>query len=1201
VPPRRPSQGSIGLAAVLAALAVQPLAGCRTSAPGAADTPSPPAVRTPRVSELDRLATEQSARPDASAMAAPPPEGLPAQEVEPRPGPDTDGKRLAPLADVLSQARTPLEPVEPQSRATPESIRLYVTGRTKLLEGKATEALADLEAAARLDPTSATILGQVAEAQLELGRRASAVVTLSNAVRLGLRDARGLHVLGRDALRSRRTEEALGWLAHAASDERAAPELRTIVGVDLAECLEGLGYELAARDALLRALRSPATGITAGRYRAEAAEVFRRRADLWRRAGDLSLRLGEAPLARECYELSAKSPSPDPGAIVPRRVYALMRMGAPAAAARLVIDDIRESGGRVEDRHLPLLAYIAAHSECDRAIAAALGDLTAELGDRATPTARSGLARAAAAVLPADEAARALTRHLIGAPRDRAATTDLLVALGDESVREQTRALAALVAANPDSTATIASGVVALGRNTPTLLEQLSGRGDPAARLLAGVLMTKLDQPERALAHLGQAEPPGTLAPAILAARAGAASDLGDESTLAAVVQRANELAASGAPATARAAAGALVLADRPAEALRHLVPLTEPPNHADPGLLLDIASLHLRSGDPASAEAALKRACEADPLDERPYEALLTLYNTGGPLADSTKLTATARALRQAVPTSRVVRTIAAQELVSRSLWPQAEAALVRLMEPASEDPQDLALLTTIWERAAKAQPDLTAHGERWLRDRLEQRPFAPGLVISLTRVLVALDRAAEAEQFIREKLAPLPMGELARTREWVLREGLEKPDEANAAALERLARAPRTLANVLEHAEVLAASGEFESAAAQFAAVPEGAQISGEQAARLVQILTRLRPDDVAQGGARAAEGALRLFDLIARRGVPIPPALHVARLQLLAAAFPDDTERFLSACREMGRQYPEMREQAFLQGYKVLAELPAAGPVLRFLPVAAREFPKLRDPLLTEWMRLTCQKGDVDDARRLVESDDARALLELLLGARSQGTPIPDAERAQRAELAYQLATEISGLERNGVAVRVYRLALELQPDHGWTSNNLGYLLLESGGDLAEAERLIEVAYRQMPDDYHVVDSLAWVRYKRGHLEDRPDAPGAVSLLRRAEELARVEAQNSGEFQDPTISDHLGDALWRTGDRDGAVKAWSIAADSRARTLELVDAARGDEPGEEPPFVARLRAELDSVKRKLEQARLGEAPAVEPFARP
>jgi tetratricopeptide (TPR) repeat protein len=102
----------------------------------------------------------------------------------------------------------------------------------------------------------------------------------------------------------------------------------------------------------------------------------------------------------------------------------------------------------------------------------------------------------------------------------------------------------------------------------------------------------------------------------------------------------------------------------------------------------------------------------------------------------------------------------------------------------------------------------------------------------------------------------------------------------------------------------------------------------------------------------------------------------------------------------------------------------------------------------------------------------------------------------------------------LEQDGdveSAVTTARGALSESPDSPTVLNFLGYLLADHGRDLHEAERLIERATTQEPDNGAFIDSKGWVLYRLGKLAE------ARQELERAAQLTHG---------DPTVLEHLGD---------------------------------------------------------------------------
>ncbi len=104
-----------------------------------------------------------------------------------------------------------------------------------------------------------------------------------------------------------------------------------------------------------------------------------------------------------------------------------------------------------------------------------------------------------------------------------------------------------------------------------------------------------------------------------------------------------------------------------------------------------------------------------------------------------------------------------------------------------------------------------------------------------------------------------------------------------------------------------------------------------------------------------------------------------------------------------------------------------------------------------------------------------------------------------------------------------------SVELAPDQANALNFLGYALLERREDLDYAEELIRRASALEPGSPAITDSLGWVYYVKGEVDE------AIPILERAA---------VGEPDEPTINEHLGDAYWVVGRRRDARFAWQAA---------------------------------------------------------
>ena len=115
--------------------------------------------------------------------------------------------------------------------------------------------------------------------------------------------------------------------------------------------------------------------------------------------------------------------------------------------------------------------------------------------------------------------------------------------------------------------------------------------------------------------------------------------------------------------------------------------------------------------------------------------------------------------------------------------------------------------------------------------------------------------------------------------------------------------------------------------------------------------------------------------------------------------------------------------------------------------------------------------------------------------------------------------------------------------MQPDHAHALNALGYSLADRGLRLDEAEALIARAHALMPQDPFILDSLGWVRFRRG------DQVGALVHLERA----------YGMRKDAEIAAHLGEVLWTLGRRDEARRIFAEALAAHPDNRLLTDTGR------------------------------------------
>ena len=200
---------------------------------------------------------------------------------------------------------------------------------------------------------------------------------------------------------------------------------------------------------------------------------------------------------------------------------------------------------------------------------------------------------------------------------------------------------------------------------------------------------------------------------------------------------------------------------------------------------------------------------------------------------------------------------------------------------------------------------------------------------------------------------------------------------------------------------------------------------------------------------------------------------------------------------------------------------------------------------------------REGQLDGARTLLRAqpgNDATQQRYLLAEAQL----LRDADRATEAlaildealrsnpddtDLLYEAAMLDDRVGRIELMETRLRRVIELQPDHAHAHNALGYSLADRNIRLEEAEALIERALELSPDDPFILDSMGWVRFRRG------DAAGALVHLQRA----------YGIRPDAEIAAHLGEVLWSLERRDEAQRILDEALKAHPSNSLLTDTLR------------------------------------------
>jgi len=149
-----------------------------------------------------------------------------------------------------------------------------------------------------------------------------------------------------------------------------------------------------------------------------------------------------------------------------------------------------------------------------------------------------------------------------------------------------------------------------------------------------------------------------------------------------------------------------------------------------------------------------------------------------------------------------------------------------------------------------------------------------------------------------------------------------------------------------------------------------------------------------------------------------------------------------------------------------------------------------------------------------------------------------------------------------------------ALALKPDDVQLNNDVAYGWIDQGRYLRRAERMIRYSLSRSPRQAAYLDTYGWLLYKTGAFVE------ARKWLDRA--------VRAGQRPDPVILDHFGDACWRQGEREEAVRRWEQAIAAVAERPE--DEQSADE--------RRVRAE---TPKKIAEGKSSGNPLVADLAEP
>ncbi len=434
----------------------------------------------------------------------------------------------------------------------------------------------------------------------------------------------------------------------------------------------------------------------------------------------------------------------------------------------------------------------------------------------------------------------------------------------------------------------------------------------------------------------------------------------------------------------------------------------------------------------------------------------------------------------------------------------------------------------------------------------QLTPTPQQPQVLASLPRSLSRLNDRLVAAQVLDEatqpwRQPPLELAEAwAATGEaWLM---AKQPDKAMAAARKALSLQPDSLTANLLAADMIGQQSDAEALVQQRLSRPDpppllrlgyarrlAAAQRYDAAAVQLDELVKVQPE---QTGHWILLAAVRLE---MRQTDAAEAALKqvLARTEPIPAATPLSGQASTASEGAPGElALDKDREQAFL----LLAQLEdlrgKRSEAIKWLEQADPRHEKMA--VQSQRARLMALQGKVKEARALLrglpESEPrdaitkAQAEVQLLrdLGQVPEAYTVLEQTSARFPddhELMYDQAMLAEKLKRFQDMERLLRRVIELAPDNPNAYNALGYSLSDRKVNLDEARTLVEKAAALKPADPFITDSLGWVAFRQGRLDD------AIKFLKEAY-TARPDTE---------IGAHLGEVLWSQGRKDEALTIW------------------------------------------------------------
>lgn len=1098
------------------------------------------------------------AAPFAAVQGASPserlPPGVPAHDVARGEGDDPQ-RTLAEVIALLGPASIAAGPsVTPLDANSPEAEdvrRRAARGAEALAQGKPLKAVPDFEAAVAMSPGDPELLRSLALTYTQVGNEPRALEVYERLLLVRPDDPQALVATGMALAAKRQFEDSLRRIAGGLESSERGAEVgrslplasRILAERGMAGVLRELGFDGASIEASTRAIASldSLDASLADEAAEKRPDTTRLRAEILLARADAAARLGRNDDAIADLRAIVDIPGAEPDIVLPRELLLLERASKHAEADERLARALKPDAPPTT-REVDLAEWLVSRS----AERPALGE-AARAQIAAHP--ESFLAVRLLACIDANAGAEACRAFLVERPRHEDAWRTLLRSTGDGGAAKVAAVLVDEGAKHPDAGATLVRAALASGVREGDLRRSLRSMPASPARDAALVRLAILGRElgrAWSMAVEARGERPGDVGLALVQLEAAAALE---EPVLLDALEGGAAGTAAGLPDDPRLAP-ALALARRSAgdlkvarSALETLAAAT-PPNGGAP-VLAALASMvaeeaaSMRADDPRRREVAERardlatRALELDADEADAALVLLRLHDPrSGSIADAEQWAALRSRLRSG-PLAWLDERVSAEEEMARGRSEQGIARLRALAESRPHDGDLVGLAVSSLARAERA-----AEALRWLDAALAKQP---GLVSLRDARLSAMVAAGQAELALAEVEAALeqdPDDGLASWHREALLRAVGRAEEAITRNRERIKARPPGPRRALELANLEERAERPAEALAAIEAIGGDALLTNAQRLAAVQIVSRL-PSSIPGRNDRLVE--------LAAAGLASADEERVVYAAAAAAGVMDDAkdgtkseqEEGLARVRGFAEQAARNSNADAIDVAQIIrwrdsaqmlvdAEVPeAAAELLRARLLAEGEIPVAGQRVLQS-AAFACDAAAGDRA------DEAMSLLAALRdrGERPFSWTRNGAETKEEALMALSSLFTVVG-DREG-SERILEALIAESPSHAMARNNLAWSRVERGVVDERTRALAEQALEAAPNESAILDTLGWIRYLNGELEDDAGRLGALSLLRRSAELGSADPSME-------VLDHLGDALWRSGDHDGAIAAW------------------------------------------------------------